>query len=242
MGFFLIPMLALVSLSGSSWSENIGWVNFSGPGYRATIDGETGALGGYAWSDRLGWMKLAGDTGRMCSATEGGDCSNVISSNSGEWDGIVKFKGTNYGAKITGTKETGCTLTGYAWGSNVVGWLHLNGAQYGVALDECIVPTELPHIQSLSCSFNVGPKVLIFPQRTARLTWDCTDADRCRITPAPGVVTPATGGAVTVRPLRTTPYILKCDNDSGQSVEIEKIVTVVQSRLCEINPADPICE
>ena len=234
-------MLALVSLSGSAWSENIGWVNFSGPGYHASIDDATGAYGGWAWSDQVGWINLMGDSGRACSATEGGDCSAVVSSNAGEWDGILKFVGASYGAKVVGTVETGCRLSGYAWGSSVIGWLHLEGAKYGVKLDRCIVPTVPPHLQSLSCEFNAGPRVLLFPQRTARLTWSCADADQCRILPTVGVVSKVSG-AVTVTPPRTTVYTLKCGNDSGQSAEIPKTVTVVNSKLCEVNPADPSCQ
>ena len=244
MGIFFLPMLALVSLSGSAWSENIGWVNFSGPGYRATMDGDTGAFGGWAWSDQVGWIKLAGDAGTACAATEGGDCSNAIGANAGEWDGLIRFAGTGYGSSVTGTEETGCRLTGYGWGANVVGWLHMEGAHYGVKLEKCIVPVKPPRTQSLSCSFNAGPKVLISPQRTTRLTWTCEDADSCTILPPltdKGIIS-AVSGALTAAPPHTTTYVLKCGNESGQSVEIPKIVTVIKSQLCEVNPADPSCE
>lgn len=241
MGLFAIPLVVLVSLTGHAWSENIGWVGFSGPGYQATIDSESGAYGGYAWSEHVGWVKLSGDRGRACAATEGGDCSNVIGANAGGWDGIIKMAGANYGPRQEGNKETGCYLSGYAWGSDVVGWLKFKGANYGVKLAECITPAVPPRTYDLSCSFNAGPKVLVAPQKTSRLTWSCSDADECRILPTVGTVSSISGG-VTVTPPRTTKYTLQCGNDGGQSVEIDKTVTVVDSDICEINPATPGCE
>ncbi len=237
-----LPFLALISLSGHAWSENIGWVSFRGPGYVVTIDDETGAYGGYAWSERVGWMKLMGDRGKFCTATEGGDCADsVVNANSGGWNGTVKFKGANYGVTIAGDDTSGCHLTGYGWGSDVVGWLKFKGAKYGVKLDRCIVPIEPPKTYDISCSFNAGPKVLIAPQKSARLTWECQDADACRILPTVGIVPPVSGGE-TVYPPRTTVYMLKCTNLGGQHFDIEKTVTVVKSAICEINPADPGCE
>lgn len=238
----VLLIFALVGLNGHAWSENIGWLSFRGPAYQVTINDETGAYGGYAWSEHIGWVKFAGDRGRVCSATEGGDCSNVISNNSSGWDGTIKLAGTTYKTEIVGTPATGCSLTGYAWGSDVVGWLKMKGSNYGVTLDRCIVPPEPPKTYDLSCSFNAGPRVLIAPQKTARLTWACTDADACIISPSVGTVTPASGGGVTVAPKSTTTYTLHCKNNGGQSVDISKKVEVVKSQLCEINPADPSCE
>ncbi len=241
MGFFFLPVVALIGLNGYAWSENIGWLSFQGPAHQVTINDETGAYGGYAWSSHIGWVKFAGDRARVCSATEGGDCSNVISSNVSGWDGIIKLAGATYKTEITGTAETGCSLTGYAWGSDVVGWLKMKGANYGVNLERCIVPPEPPKTYDLLCSFNAGPRVLVAPQKTARLTWSCNDAERCRISGV-GTVTPASGGGITVAPKSTTTYTLHCENDGGQSVDISKKVEVVKSQLCEINPADPSCE
>lgn len=239
--FFALPLLAFVSLNGYAWSENIGWMKFSGPTYQVRINDETGGFSGYAWSERVGWIKFLGDQARVCSATAGGDCSNETSENVSGWDGLIKLTGASYGARVVGTPQTGCLLTGYAWGSDVVGWVHMSGPGYQVNLDHCIVPIEPPHTQDISCLFSAAPKVLISPQRTARLNWSCQDADACRITPAIGAVS-ATSGARTVTPAQTTTYTLTCDNASGQSVFIPKTVQVINASLCEVNPADPRCE
>jgi hypothetical protein len=241
MGLFFLSVLALVGLNGFAWSENIGWMSFQGPAYQVTIDEETGAYGGYAWSENIGWIKFMGDRARVCAATEGGDCSNVISSNVSGWDGAIKLSGPTYDTRIEGTPETGCRLNGWAWGSDVVGWVHMKGSGYGVNLERCIMPPEPPKTYALSCSFNAGPRVIVAPQKTARLTWACSDADRCKISGV-GTVSPASGGGVTVAPKSTTAYTLHCENDGEQSVDISKTVEVVKSQLCEINPADPSCD
>ncbi len=244
MMFFALPLLALVSLNGYAWSENIGWMKFSGPTYQVQINDETGGFSGYGWSERVGWIKFFGDQARVCSATAGGDCSNEISENVSGWDGLIKLTTSqvvNYGVKVAGDETNGCYLNGYAWGSDVVGWVHMSGSGYQVNLERCIVPPTPPHTQDLSCSFSAAPKVLIPPQRTARLVWQCQDADACRMTPAIGAVS-AISGARTVAPAQTTTYTLACDNVSGQSVSIPKTVKVINASLCEVNPADPSCE
>lgn len=236
----VLPLLALVSLNGYAWSHNIGWIKFNGPTYQVSIDDQTGGFSGFAWSDRVGWIKFLGDRARVCSATAGGDCSNEISENVSGWDGLIKLKGANYGVRAAGTEETACSLEGYAWGSDVVGWVKFSGSGYGVNLERCIVPILPPRTYDLSCGFSAAPRLLIAPQRTARLAWNCEDADVCRITSV-GAVS-AAGGAMTVVPGRTTTYTLQCSNEAGQSADIAKTITVIRSQLCEVNPADPICE
>lgn len=241
MVFFAVPLLALVSLNGYAWSENIGWMRFSGPTHQVSIDDQTGAFSGYAWSEHAGWIKFNGDRARVCSATAGGDCSNEISENVSGWDGLIKLSGPGYATTIAGIDDTGCYLSGYAWGSDVVGWVHMKGRGYQVNLERCIVPPPPSRTYDLSCSFGAAPRRLIAPQRTARLTWQCQDADECRIIPGIGTVS-ALSGARTVAPPQTTTYALRCSNAAGQSADIAKTITVIRSQLCEINPADPRCE
>lgn len=242
MGFlFGLPLLALVSLNGYAWSENIGWIKFSGPSYGVSINEDTGAFSGHAWAEHVGWIRFAGDGARVCAATAGGDCSNEIGENVSGWDGLIKLSGPGYAVAITGNRETGCYLSGYAWGSDVVGWIKMAGSAYRVNLERCIVPPEPPHEYDLSCSFSAMPRRLIPPQRTARLTWNCQDADQCSITPGIGAVSSG-GGGRTVRPAQTTTYTLRCSNAADQTVAIPKTVEVIRGSLCEVNPADPRCE
>jgi hypothetical protein len=240
MGLLAIPFLAVVGLTGHAWSENIGWVSFSGPRYQVTIDEATGAYGGWAWSEHVGWLKFAGDGARACAVTEGGDCGGGLSGNNGDWNGVIKLKGPGYGVSIQGAPETGCYLAGYAWSPRVIGWLKMQGGNYGVRLERCIMPPEPPHEYDLSCTFNAAPRLLIPPQRTARLSWQCADADACRINGVGAVH--AGSGARIVAPAGTTTYTLTCSNAAGQATSLSQTVQVIKGTLCEINPADPGCE
>ncbi len=131
------------NLSGYAWSDTIGWVslNCTNPGsctpaYGVNVS-NTGAISGYAWSEHIGWISF-NETGcpsgtcapqmnrttgqvtgwaRALSAPAGG-------TNAGGWDGWISLSGTgpDYGVSVTG-----CAWSGFAWGSDVVGWVSFSG-------------------------------------------------------------------------------------------------------------------
>jgi len=119
-------------LTGYAWSPNIGWVEFGnlsgfpGSGGNVTVNMSTGAVSGWA---------------RACAGTVSGDCSSMTSRADG-WDGWIELSDSGSNAKhptVTGltgtaTSSQGISLnpssgafSGYAWGSNVVGWLSFSG-------------------------------------------------------------------------------------------------------------------
>ncbi len=119
------------SITGYAWSETIGWVSFKGSNYGFSV-AANGTITGYAWSDNIGWISansgdLTGCPGAPCTATI--DSTGALkgwlralsggTSQSGDWDGFISLSGANYGPK----RQTDGTLSGYAWGSTVVGWL-----------------------------------------------------------------------------------------------------------------------
>ena len=133
---------------GYAWSETIGWISFNcadlgtcgTSNYYVNIDG-SGNLTGYAWSENIGWIKFgglntfpSGGNGtqqqnaninginlkgwvRACAGTASGDCSTMTSRTDG-WDGWISLSGAGYGVSKNGT-----AYSGYAWGSDVVGWI-----------------------------------------------------------------------------------------------------------------------
>jgi len=139
------------NVSGYAWSENIGWISFnntSGGGstsYGVNIDSATGNFSGYAWSENVGWISFAPagpypdgctsnctaklDFGtnkvtgwaRACAGTVNGDCTGATRTDG--WDGWIKMSGTATNGSIYGVSRSGCDLTGFAWGSDVVGWI-----------------------------------------------------------------------------------------------------------------------
>ena len=123
-------------LSGYAWSDNIGWVSLSGTNYGVSVDSSDN-LSGYAWSDNIGWIQFGGlDTGSMPSGSgtqkknaqiNGNNLKGWIRalSNGGGWDGWISLSGSGYG--VSQSPST-AALTGYAWGSTVVGWLDFSQA------------------------------------------------------------------------------------------------------------------
>ena len=117
-------------LSGYAWSSNIGWVKFGGLAGQsvngittsdAIVNTQTGAVSGWA---------------RACAGTVPGDCSTSVSRTDG-WDGWIELAGANH-ATVTGLTGTATSsagvsfnsssdqFSGYAWGSDVVGWVSFN--------------------------------------------------------------------------------------------------------------------
>lgn len=143
-----------VPLQGHAWSSNIGWVSVDGPGYGVEI-GTDGSLTGYAWSSNIGWIKFDGLSNypagggaaqidlatsavsgwvRACAGTANGDCSTMTDHVDG-WDGWISLNCSNTGTCGTSsysTSASGGQFSGYAWGSDVVGWLRWSGTGYGV--------------------------------------------------------------------------------------------------------------
>ena len=118
-------------LSGYAWSDNIGWVSLSGSSYGLSMDAN-GKLSGYAWSDNIGWItanqsELSGCPSNPCWAKFN---ANALTgwlralSWGGGWDGWISLSGSGYGV----TQDQSGVLSGYAWGSDVVGWLDFSAA------------------------------------------------------------------------------------------------------------------
>jgi len=184
------------NVSGWAWSETIGWISFnntSGGGatsYGVNIDPATGNLSGYAWSENIGWIKFnpAGPypkapnysakldpttnkiTGwaRACAGTINGDCNSPTRTDG--WDGWILLGPINIGGNDYGVYRNVCNLEGYAWGSDVVGWIKFNGtaqdgSSYGVTTTFC--GTHIPGSPSVSnptatinyCNWNASPQV-----------------------------------------------------------------------------------
>lgn len=142
-------------LSGYAWSSNIGWIKMSSDASDSRSFGvsmSAGVLSGYAWSPNVGWLwfdpSLRGPTGadqsarlangaitgwaRFCSVFASG-CSGALKSDAerGGWDGWLKMGGgmLSAGGPLAGGGVTlsGDQLSGYAWGSENVGWVDFSG-------------------------------------------------------------------------------------------------------------------
>lgn len=120
------------SITGYAWSDTIGWLSFNGSGYGLSVN-SSGVISGYAWSDNIGWVSanssdLSGCPSSPCTATidSGGNFEGWFraieggTAQSGGWDGFISLSGSGYGPE----RQSGGDISGYAWGSDVVGWLN----------------------------------------------------------------------------------------------------------------------
>lgn len=101
-----------LTVTGYAWSENIGWVKFGGlSGFPGGVSSNTNAH--FAGNTLAGWV-------RACAGTVSGDC--ISATRTDGWDGWIYLGSTGKGDGVT-TSPSG-NMSGFAWGSNVVGWLN----------------------------------------------------------------------------------------------------------------------
>lgn len=146
--FFLVQKTEAGSghnVYGWAWSETVGWISFNntsgggGVDYGVNIEAD-GNLTGYAWSEHIGWIHFdpPGPYPNSPNYSARVDLTNqqlsgwvrALSYGSG-WDGWIKMRrdaadsGADYGVWI----DTGIAphqFRGWAWGSDVVGWVSFN--------------------------------------------------------------------------------------------------------------------
>ncbi len=119
-------------------SGGIGWISLNcsntstcgAVNYGISV-GANGIISGYAWSENIGWVSansadLAGCPTTPCEAKLlNGSLTGWLkalsggTAQSGGWDGWISLSGTNYGP----TQLSNGKFFGYAWGSDIVGWI-----------------------------------------------------------------------------------------------------------------------
>jgi hypothetical protein len=121
-------------LSGYAWSANIGWITFAPGGCPVTgctkgASVDLSANGGSGPYPIKGWAQA-------CSVFATG-CSGALTSNDarGGWDGYIALDGSwNTPVMLSANKKS---ITGYAWGSEVVGWVQMNFSVSGSIEPQC---------------------------------------------------------------------------------------------------------
>jgi hypothetical protein len=109
-------------LSGDAWSNNLGWLSFDQK-YTSECFNDTDTVSPQTATvtniqNPNGGMNIVG-WARFIAADQAGD-------NSGGWDGCVSFKDKPVNGPSlysTNIDYPSGTMSGYAWGSNVVGWI-----------------------------------------------------------------------------------------------------------------------
>ena len=149
------------NLVGWAWSDTIGWISFnstndhdpiaggvqqSGVNYGVHITAGGDLCGnnscsvpGYAWSSNIGWIQFGGlSSFPSGSGTQGINAKvngnnlqgwvKAIAADGNGWDGWISLSGAgpSYGVTLSGN-----VFSGYAWGSDVVGWVSFDWVQRG---------------------------------------------------------------------------------------------------------------
>lgn len=127
-------------ITGYAWSDTIGWIDLNCSNdnscgtnnYGLTVD-SSGNLSGYAWSDNIGWISASASDVVGCPS---GTCQptlvhgvlsgwlKAIAADNNGWDGWISLSGSGYGPTVSSG-----VFSGYAWGSDVVGWVDWSQAR-----------------------------------------------------------------------------------------------------------------
>jgi len=141
------------AFSGYAWSENIGWIKFGDPLKIATENYpncplSTCSTGSPNYSAKLDLAtnKITG-WARACAGTVNGDC--VSATRTDGWDGWILLGPIMKGGIDYGVERDVCDLKGFAWGSDVVGWIKFNGSNYKVVTTFCESVNQPPSANNL---------------------------------------------------------------------------------------------
>jgi len=196
-------------LKGYGWSSNIGWISFSSTNESpATISygvnvASNGDLSGFAWSDNIGWVSFNNTGGcpiEPCQpkfiGTNLTGWAKALSADNKGWDGWISLSTKTDEQIVYGPNLSGYTLSGYAWGSDVVGWIDFRNvikestatASCGAANNETY---SLPPTNNLCGGAGTNSSVVTGTvSGTVVYTWTCSEGTSTRdcsayITPPP---------------------------------------------------------
>ncbi len=235
--------------TGNPSDRGVGWIHFKGTNYGVVEETTTGNLSGSAWSENIGWISFnRSETGNPPASDIGSGSGAIAAVNlstgavsgwaralagaqagSGGWDGWIHL--SNGGTYSVTQNTTTCVWSGWAWGGSIMGWIHMSDPGYGVTgtAGGCIVvPPTAPTATLASSNY-----ALTSPGGPVTLTWSSTNATSCgNITSQPARAdTPiSTGGAtnnavgVTANVPDTTIYTITCTGAGGSTNGVATIV------------------
>jgi len=112
------------TLTGYGWSSNIGWVRFGGLGTPPSAD-----------TDGVSTAQIDPDNNRLegwaraCAVFASG-CSGALDPDRGDWDGWISLHGVNHSAATYGVNVGIGSMSSYAWGSDITGWIDFSLATF----------------------------------------------------------------------------------------------------------------
>lgn len=206
-----VDVAANGAMSGFAWSENIGWISFNSTDVigcptnpcAPTLNTSTGVVDGWA---------------RACAGTINGNCTG--GSRTDGWDGWIHLRrdsdadgiiNTDIGVAASdyGVFVVGCNWDGWAWGSDVVGWIHFRkttAPAYGVVG----TGNGCANVFSADIKANGSdaPPPIAF-NTAAMLSWTSAGADSCSVSPG-GWTGTSNAGQTTGNLTSNVTYTLTC--------------------------------
>ena len=121
--------------------------------YGVDLD-SVGNFSGYAWSEYMGWISFnAADVSGCPANAPAQPCAPKLDkttgkvygwaralayqdSQAGGWDGWIHLRGfaqnnSEYGISVAGVLGSNCSWDGWAWGGDVLGWIHFKSSNFG---------------------------------------------------------------------------------------------------------------
>lgn len=196
------------TFQGFGWSDNVGWVKFGGlsgmpiSGTNATYNPATGAISGFArfCGGRYGYSSWPTNQWLPNNTCAGSDRADG-------WDGWLSLSGASpaYGV-VVGSSGI---FSGYAWGSDVVGWVNFSTVKLETLTTGSIVfqigakPTSQPVVNYVPA---VYPSAAVYPTPTITAPvgdqlfykWTTSGAQSCNLS---GTVTTASNTTVSYTPI-----------------------------------------
>ncbi len=217
-------------LSGYAWSDTIGWISFNctntatcgTSSYGVTV-AAGGAMSGYAWSDNIGWISFNPGDVLGCPS---GTCSPTMNQTTGAVSGWAKalsgsvVSGWDGWISLSGVTVSNCAWGGYAWGSDVVGWINFggNGGTVTGTDDGCVTPPT----GSISATPSTPPA--LNGGSTTTVTWSASGASSCEVSSIEAFNTDSWTGLsdnkVSSPLYADTTYVLVCDGIPLDSVSL----------------------
>ncbi len=139
----------------TSPDQGVGWISFNcanqniGADYGVDINSTTGLLSGYAWAETIGWITFnPGEFGSGCPDTDG-ICEQANVSTTGSFprtingwakvlslqntsDGWIHLSNNSISHPYSTTIDQFGNINGWAWGSDVIGWISFSCNNQGV--------------------------------------------------------------------------------------------------------------
>lgn len=242
-------------LTGYAWSDTIGWISLSGPGYGMQKD-ESGNITGYAWSDNIGWIQAGGLSGFPAGPGTVAENAKVVgstlvgwiralsgnTSQSGGWDGWISLGGANPSYSVN-VSESGL-VSGFAWGSDVVGWIDFSSITCTANPITC--DSQDQFLSGGQCLCIADPSVVATSTPTGSCPTTCLSSDQhydpttyqCRCSADNSLPSSNPGG---ICPETCTPANFCSDTNPGDLMVRSVNCTVSLVQHCAYGCASGVC-